>query len=211
MRYIVDSDGYLLSVSFGAQIECGGVNCTEYTGAVPDGYDSLEDWYTQECEKLYRWMIVSGNLTLDSSAIVAEERPIVDRVVERGEKDGWTYRIWASGDQECWFSGKTESLDTSSFRVHSGFYYTSIGLTFPLAFASPPAVVVDGGSQDILNFLRISHVYKKTANIWVYGLENLDTDTVIYYHAYAKGKAITRTTAVLGSNVLGLMRLGEGG
>lgn len=68
MRYIVNSDGYLMQVSFGADIACDGQNCTEYTGTVPDGYDSLEDWYSQESEKLYRWKISSGNLTLDSSA-----------------------------------------------------------------------------------------------------------------------------------------------
>lgn len=73
MRYIVDSDGYLLSVSFGAQIECGGVSCTEYTGSVPDGYTSLENWFSKEVETLYRWMIVDGELTMDSDATAPED------------------------------------------------------------------------------------------------------------------------------------------
>lgn len=68
MRYIVNAAGYVKSVSFGALLTCGGVDCTEYTGAIPDDYDSLEAWYLAECETLYRWKIVNGNLTLDEEA-----------------------------------------------------------------------------------------------------------------------------------------------
>lgn len=68
MRYIADSNGYLLYVSFGADIKCNGNECTEYTGTVPDGYESLDEWYSEESEKIYRWKIVSGNLTIDTSA-----------------------------------------------------------------------------------------------------------------------------------------------
>lgn len=72
MRYIVDESGYLKEVSFGAVIACGGQSCTAYTGSVPDGYSSLADWYCQENDKLYRWMIVDGELTLDDSAAEPE-------------------------------------------------------------------------------------------------------------------------------------------
>ena len=68
MRYIADSAGYLQYVSFGAMIECNGRGCTEYTGGVPAGYSSLMDWFSKECDKLYRWRIASGQLALDSSA-----------------------------------------------------------------------------------------------------------------------------------------------
>lgn len=68
MRYIVNAAGYVKNVSFGATITCGGVNCTEYTGAIPEEYDSLEAWYLAECEYLYRWKIVNGDLALDGEA-----------------------------------------------------------------------------------------------------------------------------------------------
>lgn len=68
MRYIVNADNYITAVSFGCQVECQDDGCTEYTGSVPEGYTSLEDWYAEEVEKLYRWKIVNGELTLDSSA-----------------------------------------------------------------------------------------------------------------------------------------------
>lgn len=70
MRYIADSNNYLQEVSFGADIMCNDKTCTEYTGAVPSGYSSLVDWFCQEGDKLYRWKIVSGQLTLDSSVPV---------------------------------------------------------------------------------------------------------------------------------------------
>lgn len=68
MRYIADSAGYVKEVSFGAEIACGGSECVEYTGAVPEGYTSLEDWFNACGGELWRWMIVDGNLTLDPSA-----------------------------------------------------------------------------------------------------------------------------------------------
>lgn len=67
MRYIADNNGYLLQVSFGAMIECNGRGCVEYTGGVPSGYADLADWFSKEGDKLYRWKIVSSQLTLDSS------------------------------------------------------------------------------------------------------------------------------------------------
>lgn len=68
MRYIADANGYLKEVSFGATIECNDTGCTEYTGGVPSGYDSLVEWFVAEADKLYRWKIVNGELTLDSTA-----------------------------------------------------------------------------------------------------------------------------------------------
>ncbi len=73
MRYIADANGYLKEVSFGASIECNGAGCTEYTGSVPSGYDSLVDWFVAEAGKLYRWKIVDGELTLDSTATAPAE------------------------------------------------------------------------------------------------------------------------------------------
>jgi hypothetical protein len=74
MRYIVNAAGYVKNVSFGACITCGGVNCNEYEGAIPEGYGSLEEWFLEECESLYRWKIDNGNLTLDEEV----EPPVPD-------------------------------------------------------------------------------------------------------------------------------------
>lgn len=70
MRYITDLDGYLKEVSFGADIECNGQTCTEYTGAVPADYLTLEDWYLSVAENgtINAYYVDSGgDLVLDPS------------------------------------------------------------------------------------------------------------------------------------------------
>lgn len=84
MRYIANAEGILQQVSFGATITCDGIACTEYIGAVPDGYKSMEDWYNQESEKLYRWKIVNGQLTLDSSAAAPAENYCPQYLIQTG-------------------------------------------------------------------------------------------------------------------------------
>lgn len=73
MHYIVNANNYIVTVTFGGDVECDWGGCTEYTGSVPTGYTSLEDWYADEAEKLYRWKIVNGKLTLDSGATPPEK------------------------------------------------------------------------------------------------------------------------------------------
>lgn len=71
-----ESDGQVLAVSFGCSVACDGVDCIEYTEEVPSGYESLEDWYLKEADKLYRWLYTYAQgsferkvLTLNSSAV----------------------------------------------------------------------------------------------------------------------------------------------
>lgn len=73
MRYVVNSSNHVVAVSFGADMVFADCVCTEYTGSVPSGWNSLQEWYADEGEKLWRWKVVSGNLTLDSSAVAPEE------------------------------------------------------------------------------------------------------------------------------------------
>lgn len=88
MRYITNADNCLVSVSFGADIECDWGYCTEYDGAVPSGYTSLEDWYTEEADKLCRWKVVDGNLTLDSDAELPSDADCTITADQVGYKDG---------------------------------------------------------------------------------------------------------------------------
>lgn len=64
MRYKLDLDGYVNSVAFGSYLQ----NCIEYTGTVPIGYNSLEDWATYSCVNAY-YVNSSGNLVLDSEKL----------------------------------------------------------------------------------------------------------------------------------------------
>lgn len=61
MRYILDDEGYISSVYFG----CYGVGCTEYTGAIPEEYETLEEWGENANIKAYK--VVDGNLIYDAA------------------------------------------------------------------------------------------------------------------------------------------------
>lgn len=60
MRYKLDANGYISAVAFGSYLD----NCTEYTGIVPIGYNSLNDWATYSCIQAY-YIDTNGNLALD--------------------------------------------------------------------------------------------------------------------------------------------------
>ena len=82
MRYITDGNGYLREVSFGADIDCDDGTCTEYTGKVPAAYESIEDWYIANADRLHQWKIVSKNLVEDGSRPEPEDCLIIP--IERG-------------------------------------------------------------------------------------------------------------------------------
>ena len=67
MRYILNNEGYIFEVSFGAEIYCSLGTCTQYTGPIPEGYETLVEWHdTQIAEKkLNAWKVVDNNLVFD--------------------------------------------------------------------------------------------------------------------------------------------------
>lgn len=60
MRYKLDASGYVLAVAFGCYLD----DSTEYTGEIPSGYKSLDDWAYNGCIQAY-YIDVNGNLVLD--------------------------------------------------------------------------------------------------------------------------------------------------
>lgn len=68
MRYELDDEGYILHVFFG----CFSGLCTEYTGEVPEGYETLSLWAENANIRAYR--IVEGNLVLDVAKKAELER-----------------------------------------------------------------------------------------------------------------------------------------
>lgn len=65
MRYILNDSGYIEAISFGCSIECKDKTCTEYTGTIPEGYETLAIW--SETANINAYKIVDGNLTYDSN------------------------------------------------------------------------------------------------------------------------------------------------
>ena len=64
MRYILNDTSYIETVSFGCSIECKDKTCTEYTGTIPEGYETLAIW--SETANINAYKIVDGNLTYDN-------------------------------------------------------------------------------------------------------------------------------------------------
>lgn len=65
MRYILDDNGYVEEVVFGGTMSCNNKGCTEYTGSIPEGYTSLEEWVDNANIRAYT--ITDGNLVYDST------------------------------------------------------------------------------------------------------------------------------------------------
>ena len=63
MRYILDDLGYIEVVS-SYLMACNNKSCTEYTGTIPEGYETLEEWAINSNIRAYK--IVDGNLTYDA-------------------------------------------------------------------------------------------------------------------------------------------------
>ena len=59
MRYKLDAGGYVCSVAFNAYLD----NCIEYTGLVPSGYKTLDEWASNALIQAY--YIEKGNLVID--------------------------------------------------------------------------------------------------------------------------------------------------
>lgn len=131
MRYIADSSGRLKEIAWGAMIICGGVECTEYTGIIPAGYDSLEDWYISEFDKLYRWKVVNGNLVLNSSATAPDPDREYLTIAQGGtgatnEKAartnlGFAKKLWSGN----WYEGSITVPGTGNYRLFIVRYYNS--------------------------------------------------------------------------------------
>ena len=108
MRYITNADNYIVTVSFGGDVECDWGYCTEYEGSVPTGYTSLEAWYMGESEKLHRWKVVDGQLTLDEGAA---EPPQCRSWVDRAYPVGSLYLTMSAADPADLFGGTWERIE----------------------------------------------------------------------------------------------------
>lgn len=60
MKYRLDGGGYVIAVAFGCYLDYS----LDYTGTIPSGYKSLDDWATHACIQAY-YIDRDGNLVLD--------------------------------------------------------------------------------------------------------------------------------------------------
>lgn len=139
MRYELKS-GYIYKVFFG----CHSGSCKLYSGTIPSGYDSLEDWADNANIRAYK--IVNGNLTYDSAkdATLQKEYDELAKTYSTVEKKIGT-----------WTDGKplyrkvittTKSFSNTTMTVAHGvtnmdrmfvenayFYNASSGISYPVS------------------------------------------------------------------------------
>ena len=66
MRIVLDFENYFVAGSLAEYVECEYGTCQEYTGAIPTGFSSYEDWFVN-CECKNAWKMVDNNLVYDEN------------------------------------------------------------------------------------------------------------------------------------------------
>lgn len=64
MRYILDENGYVELCS-ATKLVCEDRTCTEYTGSIPDGYETIEEWAKNANIRAYK--VIDGELVYDAN------------------------------------------------------------------------------------------------------------------------------------------------
>lgn len=128
MRYILDDNGYIEAVSC-TEISCSNKSCTEYTGTVPDGYDSLEDWAQNANIRAYK--IVNKNLTLDSAkdaelTAIYEQEKKENQLVTYKDIKPTVYNVTGSAVTVATATNKT----ITSLTIPAGLYVMNAHVSF---------------------------------------------------------------------------------
>lgn len=170
----------LTAVSFGGQIECGGVSCTEYTGVTPAGYTSLGQWYEENAEQLGCWTVnAEGNL--ERLADPGEEP---QGTVSAASVD-WNYCRRPDGRVELWADVPVEFMDSTelSTGVHRSIVSLDLSevITKILAGSCPwqrsghkPEVCRNGTTQSTAEVCIFSHAaftgFTATIPLYIIGI-----------------------------------------
>lgn len=131
MRYILDSSGYVESVSC-TPFNCHDKSCTEYKGSIPSGYDTLQEWATTANIRAYK--ITNNNLVYDSA------------------KDAELQAEWAKKSGVEYFS--TDEVRIGEWIDGKSIYRKVIQTTLPSATSSWTVIANLGVSniENIINF-----------------------------------------------------------
>ena len=66
MRIVLDINNYFVAGSLAGKVVCEYGTCQEYTGEVPDGYSSYEEWFLNcDCKNAYK--LVDTDLVYDEN------------------------------------------------------------------------------------------------------------------------------------------------
>lgn len=115
-----------------------------------------------------------------------------DCVVEKGEKDGWTYRKWDSGVAECW------KIHTFSTTINTAFGSLYCGnaterINYPFTFATKPLEMVTLQSSSTQAFL-----YAEASGYGVNG-----ASSTARYNVFRPGAMSSSQTFYLSFHIIG--------
>ena len=121
---------------------------------------------------------------------MSEQVFLCDSIIEQGQKDGWNYRIWASGKKECW---RNQSVSISgTWGTWGNCYYKKLEAVgnYPFTFTKTPNLQVTLSQQgsDAWVYTRGSANYNTTEHPCEVGLmrstsSSASMEVEIYYHA----------------------------
>ena len=149
MRYILNDSGYIQAVSFNNLLECQNKTCTEYTGEIPTGYETLAEW--SENANINAYKIVEGNLTYDSEEDARLQSLWANQeasgvIVESGSNKNGSWTKWSDGTM---IVNKT-LYGTADITNAWGTLYTSTTVSlgsFPVSFIERPTIIVSPQTQ----------------------------------------------------------------
>jgi hypothetical protein len=129
MRYKIDENSYITDVYFNCYVG----TCAEYTGSIPDGYTSLEEWASNS--NILAYKIVDGNLVYDSA------------------RDAELQEQWALEEESC----KPAIPTKTSELVNDSGFSTESWVTNEIAKA------VTGGTVDLSGYAEKTYVDNQLA------------------------------------------------
>jgi hypothetical protein len=159
MRYILDDSGYIYSVSCN-YIACDSKDGVEYTGTVPDGYNSLEEWAARANIRAYK--IVNGNLTYDANRAAALEAEWAK--CKSGKniimvRPSATYTISATNttetvpfNQEREKTGTKLSISGSGIKIGSGVSMVKVSLS---------SVFIPTSAENLMVYIVLNETIKR--------------------------------------------------
>jgi hypothetical protein len=123
MKYILDSSGYVENASCNP-ISCDDKVSQEYTGTIPSGYDSLDDWILNANIRAYK--ITNGNLVYDA----ARDEALQAEWAKTGRIEDYSTEEQIIG---TWIDGKPlyrKVLDLGNLpNAATGIYETGLTIT----------------------------------------------------------------------------------
>lgn len=134
LRLILTSSYVVKAAALGCMFSCGGEECLEYTGAVPAGYSSIEDWYAKESGNLRCWSAQTYTTAAGTTAINLKRNSNTP-ATEIGGRE--TLSITVSDASKA-------TIDSSS-----AYYYPEEGMVFVRAAVTLVTDMAKGTTREV--------------------------------------------------------------